>query len=154
MELQRINNLWKFLALKNNLPLTVSAEADIKYVIKKGGLELTHCFNQKFLKQSSLKLKEGTFNENQIAHFFNDQKLRFGFDHASFNPPHSRIFFPKDLLQLKTKYDLKVQKDRNGHFEITIQPFSPKNIYDILNATNLISRTLWKKNYFAEGIRN
>lgn len=154
MELRRIDNLWKFLGIKNNLPVIHSLEDGINYRFVKGGLELVHHFNPKFLHHSSLRLEERGFQENLSCHHYTANKLRFGFKPKIASPVSKVIFFPKELLSLHSKFDLEIHKDRNGHFKVVISPFSPKNIYEILDAANLISRNLWKKNFFAEGIRN
>lgn len=154
MELRRIDNLWKFLGIKNNLTVNYSLQEEMKYTLIKGGLELTHQFNPKFLKKSNLIIQERNFKESLPQQRFLSQKQRFGIKPKLSSPVKNAVFFPKELLDLQHSFDLEVQKDKNGHFRISLSPFVPKNVYDILNAVNLISRTLWVKNFFAEGIRN
>lgn len=148
MELRRIDNLWKFLGIKNNLSVNYSLHDEMKYSIVKGGLELTHQFNPKFLSKSSLLIQERSFQDNLAHQKFMSQKQRFGIKPKVASPVMSSVFFPKELLDLQKKFDLEVQKDRKGHFKVTISPFVPKSIYDILNVVNLVSRTLWVKNFF------
>ncbi|TVP48305.1 MAG: hypothetical protein EA341_11325 [Mongoliibacter sp.] len=154
MELLRINNLWKFLGIKNNLTVNYSIHDEMKYSLVKGGLELTHQFNPKFLNKSFLKLQERSFQDKLVYQKFISQKQRFGIKPKVASPVVSSVFFPKELLDLQKKFDLEIQKDRKGHFKVIISPFAPKTVYDILNVVNLVSRNLWVKNFFAEGIRN
>jgi hypothetical protein len=154
MELKRIDNLWRFLGIKNNLKLEAYLEEGIIYHFQKGNQELIHHLNPKFLQQSSLCLREKSFQNNFVFKNFESHKQRFGVKQKSFSPASTIIFFPKELLSLKYQYDIKIEKDRYGHFQVCISPFNPKTVYDILNAVNLIHRTLWGKNFFAEGIRN
>lgn len=154
MELRRIDNLWKFLGIKNNLSVNYSLHEQMRYSLVKGGLELIHQFNPKFLNKSFLILQERSFQDNLAYKKYISQKQRFGIKPKMASPVKDSVFFPKELLDLQKKFDLEIQKDRNGHFKVSISPFVPKNIYDILNVVNLVSRTLWIKNFFAEGIRN
>lgn len=154
MDLKRIDNLWKFLSLKNNFQLIHQVGKEVNYSVNRGSQSLTHRFNPKFLLDSSLLLKDIQFQENLLHRHYQASKKRFGVKEKSFSPVSSVVFFPKELLKLGLKYDLEIKQDRHDHFSIRISPFNPKNIYDILNTVNLISRTLWVKNFFAEGIRN
>ncbi|EOZ92200.1 hypothetical protein A33Q_4293 [Indibacter alkaliphilus LW1] len=154
MELSRIDNLWKFLGIKNGLTLDYSYHDNMKYSLVKGSLELSHRFNPKFLKKSVLIIQERNFQEQLSHQKFVSQKQRFGIKPEAPSPVKNIVFFPKELLSLHHQFDLEIQKDRKGHFRVKISPFVPKTIYDILDTVNLISRTLWVKNFFAEGIRN
>ncbi len=154
MELRRIDNLWKFLGIKNNMTVNNFIRNGINYRLVKDGLEIFHHFNPKVLQKSSLQIQEINFQEDMNSQHYNAQKHRFGTKFKSVSPASILIFFPKDLLALKSKFDLNIQKDRSGHFRVEISPFSPKTVYDILNAVNLTTNCLWKKNFFSEGIRN
>jgi hypothetical protein len=154
MELPRIDNLWKFLGIKNNLKVNTFLENGIKYHFVKGSQELIHHFNPKFLQQSTLCIRERKFQDHLVSNNFTAQKQRFGVKQKHYSPATSVIFFPTALLPLQYSFDLKIEKDQMGHFQVLISPFNPKSVYDILNAVNLIHRTLWGKNFFAEGIRN
>lgn len=154
MDLKRIDNLWKFLSLKNNFQLNHQVGKEVSYSVNRGSQSLTHRFNPKLLLDSSLHLKDIQFQENLLHRHYQASKKRFGVKGKAFSPVSSVVFFPKELLKLGLKYDLEIKQDRHEHFSIRISPFNPKNIYDILNTVNLISRTLWVKNFFAEGIRN
>lgn len=154
MELKRIDNLWKFLSIKNNLQLKHQVGKEVIYNINRGSQGLTHQFNPKLLLDSSLHLKDLQFQEMLVHRHYKASKKRFGVKEKTLSPVSSVVFFPKELLKLGLSYDLEIKQDRHDHFSIRISPFNPKNIYDILNTVNLISRTLWVKNFFAEGIRN
>lgn len=49
---------------------------------------------------------------------------------------------------------MDVQMDRNGNYSISLSPFVPKNVYQILDSVNYVCQEMWKKNFFSEGIRN
>jgi hypothetical protein len=154
MDLKRIDNLWRFLTIKNNLSLNHQAGMRVSYSVHKGAQHLTHQFNPRLLLDSSLCLEDSKFQENLVHRHYQAKKKRFGVKQQVFSPASSVVFFPKELLKIGLKYDLEIKQDRHDHFSIRISPFNPKNIYDILNTVNLISRTFWVKNFFAEGIRN
>ncbi|MCH7401239.1 hypothetical protein ACFOUP_06755 [Belliella kenyensis] len=154
MDLKRIDNLWKFLSIKNNLHLRHLVGDSVTYMIGKGSQKMTHRFNPRFLSDSILILEDVNFQSKLICKQYHAPKKQFGIKQASMSPASSVVFFPKELLKLSLKYDLKIHKDRYDHYAIAISPFNPKNIYDILNAVNLMSKSLWIKNFFAEGIRN
>lgn len=154
MDLKRIDNLWKFLCLKNNLTLQHQVGMKVSYAVNKGAQRMSHQFNPKLLMDSSLCLEDVKFQENLVHRTYQAQRKRFGVKQKTFSPASTIVFFPKELLKLGLKYDLEVKQDRHDHFSISVSPFNPKNIYDILNTVNLISRTFWVKNFFAEGIRN
>lgn len=154
MDLKKIDNLWRFLSLKNNYQLNHQVGREVTYSVIRGSQNLTHRFNPKLSIDSTLYLKDLQFQESLIHRHYQASKKRFGVKEKTFAPVSSVVFFPKDLLKLGIKYDLEIKQDRHDNFSICISPFKPKNIYDILNAVNLISRTLWVKNFFAEGIRN
>ncbi|MFC0261944.1 hypothetical protein [Fontibacter flavus] len=154
MDLHRINNLWKFLSIKNNLKVECSKNGEVNYDIIKGSLTLKHAFNPQFFQQSRLTLADRNFQDKQCQQSYMAQKKRFGIKEKIISPASKVQFFPNELLVLHHKFDLEVQKDRFGNYKVTISPFMPKNIYEILDNVNLIARTFWVKNFFAEGIRN
>lgn len=154
MVLQRINNLWKLLSIKNNLALECSRNEKVTYEIVKGKLEVQHLFNPKFLEDSVLLIKERGFQENLCHLTYTSQKKRFGIKEKPLPVAAQKLFFPKELLLKYQDHDMEVKKDRQGHLFISISPFIPKNVYDILDHVNPIARTFWVKNFFAEGIRN
>ncbi|MCH7411602.1 hypothetical protein MM239_19605 [Belliella sp. DSM 111904] len=154
MDLKRIDNLWRFLSIKNNLHLKHLVGDNVMYVIGKGSQKMTHSFNPRFLTDSTLTLEDVHFQSKLIYKQYNAPKKRFGIKQPPISPVSSVVFFPKELLKLSLKYDLNVLKDRHDRYAISISPFNPKNIYDILNAVNVMSKSLWIKNFFAEGIRN
>ncbi|SNS07958.1 hypothetical protein SAMN06295967_10336 [Belliella buryatensis] len=154
MDLKRIDNLWRFLCLKNNLTPQHQVGLKVSYAVRKGTQRLIHQFNPKLLLDSSLYLEDVKFQENLVHRTYQAQRRRFGIKQKTFSPASTAVFFPNELLKLGLKFDLEVRQDRHEHYSIRIGPFNPKNIYDILDTVNLISRTFWVKNFFAEGIRN
>ncbi|MCH7398562.1 hypothetical protein MM236_11200 [Belliella sp. DSM 107340] len=154
MDLKKTDNLWRFLVIKNNLKLEQQVSQNVSYRIQKGEQALTHTFNPKLVLNSSLSIRDKGYQENLLHKHHQTAKKRFGINQKVISPVSSNVFFPRELLKLSLKYDLEILQDRLGHYNVTISPFYPKNIYDILNTVNLISRTLWVKNFFAEGIRN
>lgn len=154
MELQRINNLWKFLSIKNNLKLDCTKHTEVEYHITKGNLVLKHIFNPQLIQQSRLVIGDKNFQEKFCQHTYSASKKRFGFKDKPNPLTTQKIFFPKELLLKYQKFDLEICKDHQGHYQVSIGPFFPKNIYEILNQVNPIARTFWVKNFFAEGIRN
>ncbi|RZS95725.1 hypothetical protein [Cecembia calidifontis] len=154
MELERINNLWKFLSIKNNLKLDCSKDKEVAYQLTKGNLVLKHIFNPQLLQQSKLLIGDKNFQEKFCQHAYVSSKKRFGFKEKPASLTSQKIFFPKELLLKYRKFDLEICKDYQGHIQVSIGPFFPKNIYEILNQVNPIARTFWVKNFFAEGIRN
>lgn len=154
MDLQRINNLWKFLVIKNNLKLDCYKNEEVTFEIQKGNLVVQHIFNPRFLQQSKLTIFEKHFQESCCHLTFTASRKRFGFKEKPASAVTKQIFFPKELLQQLHKFDLEIKKDRKGQYKVSIAPFFPKNIYEILDPLNPIARTFWVKNFFAEGIRN
>lgn len=154
MDLQKINNLWKFLVIKNNLKMDCSKQEEVTISVQKGNLLLQHVFNPKFLQQSKLVISERSFQPDFCHLTYTKSKRRFGFKEKPTSAATKQIFFPKALLDTLHQFDLEIKKDRKGNYHISIAPFFPKNIYDILDHVNPIARTLWVKNFFAEGIRN
>ncbi|MFD2034108.1 hypothetical protein ACFSKL_04860 [Belliella marina] len=154
MDLKKTDNLWRFLVIKNNLKIDHQVSLHVNYRIQKGDQELIHSFNPKLPQTSTLSIRDKGYQVNLLHKHHQTAKKRFGIRQKAISPVSANIFFPKELLKLSLKYDLEVHQDRLGHYNVTISPFHPKNIYDILNTVNLISRTLWVKNFFAEGIRN
>jgi hypothetical protein len=154
MDLQRINNLWKFLVIKNNLKIECYRHETVTFEIQKGNLVLQHVFNPRFLQQSKLIIFEKNFQENFCHLSYVSSKKRFGFKEKPVSAATRQIFFPKEILEKLHKFDLEIKKDRNGQYKVSIAPFFPKNIYEILDCLNPITRTFWVKNFFAEGIRN
>lgn len=153
MDVRKMDNLWKFLSIKNNLPVTIQVDQLIKYTFRLGNMQLSHQFNPKIWQQSTLTLADKDFQERAILKHFHHKKKKFGFQ-QDLTSTHVQIFFPRAILQLKTHYELEVMQDRSAHFCLVISPFVPKNIYEILDAVNFSSKELWKRNFFSEAIRN
>jgi hypothetical protein len=151
LELKRIDTLWHFFATQNNLFLKKSVEKEVSYRFLKGEIELTHSFRPHFLEQSILTIRSKNFEIG--VHYYASAKKRFGIK-APFHPPNEKLFFPKELLKLNSQYNIYVEKDRFGLLKVTLIPFSPKNINQILKPVNLITTTLWKMVYFSETIKN
>lgn len=93
MELRRIDNLWKFLGIKNNLTVNNFLEDGVNYRFVKEGLEITHHFNPKLLKQSSLQIKERNFQEDLVFQHYNSQKHRFGSPFTTPSPASAKNVF-------------------------------------------------------------
>ena len=154
MDLKRIDNLWNFCKIKTNLPLRRTVdEKEVSYRFIKSGVELSHKFNPHLLQASNLFLTEKGFLDKGNLFTFGAIKKKFGI-----KTPHivssSKDFFPQELLILKEKYNLIIEKDKNGRFRVSISPFIPKNIYEIFKTVNLISLHLWKTIYFSELTKN
>lgn len=81
------------------------------------------------------------------------KKKRFGIKEP-FYKSHEKIFFPKELLVLSTKYTTFVEKDSVGLWKMVLMPFRPKNMGEILKPVNLIANSLWDMVYFSETIKN
>lgn len=153
MDVKKIDNLWRFLSIKNNLPVKLDIDHHVHYKMVKENIQIIHQFNPKLWQESSLIIEERSFQEKAVLQHYHHKKLRFGF-HAELTSTHVQIFFPRELLQLKTTYELDIRKDRHGNYHVSLSPFVPKNVYQILDAVNFVSKELWKKNVFSEGIRN
>jgi len=153
MDVKKIDNLWRFLSIKNNLPLKLELDHHVHYKFTKGNIQVIHQFNPKLWQESSLIIQEKSFQEKSILQHYHHKKQRFGF-HSEMTSTHVQIFFPKELLHLKAKYEMDIQKDRHGNYQISLSPFVPKNIYQILDSINFVTRELWKKDFFSEAIRN
>ena len=151
MELRRIDTLWHFFATQNQLFLKKVVEKEVSYRMVKGNIELVHQFRPNFLEMSSLIIRSKDYQIG-VQHYAVAKK-RFGIK-VPFLRPNEKLFFPKELLKLSNLYNFYVEKDPSGHTQVTLTPFLPKNIDQILKSVNLISQTLWKTNYFSETIKN
>ncbi|MEX2593394.1 MAG: hypothetical protein WD426_11515 [Anditalea sp.] len=151
MELKRIDTLWHFFATQNNLFLKKSVEKEVSYRIIKEGIELIHSFSPNFLEQSSLTIQSKNFE--MAVHYYASGKKQFGIK-VPFHKPNEKLFFPKELLKLNSLFNLYVEKDRSRLMKVTLVPFHPKNIHQILKPVNLITKTLWNSVYFSETIKN
>lgn len=153
MDIKKIDNLWRFLSIKNNLPLKLDLDHHMHYIFTKGNIQVIHQFNPKLWQDSELIIKERSFQEKSILQHYHHKKRRFGV-HSEITSTHVEIFFPRELLRLKSKYEMDIQKDRHSNYHISLSPFVPKNVYEILDGVNFVCQELWKKNFFSEGIRN
>lgn len=151
MELRRIDTLWHFFATQNHLFLKKEVEKEVSYRMVKGNIELVHQFKPNFLEMSNLIIRSKDF-QFSVRHY-SVAKKRFGIK-VPFHRPNEKLFFPKELLKLSNLYNFYVEKDQSGQVQVTLTPFLPKNIDQILKPVNLISQTLWKTNYFSETIKN
>lgn len=151
MELKRIDTLWHFFATQNNLFLRKSVEKEVSYRMIKAGIELIHSFRPNFLEQSSLIVQARDFE--MAVQYYASAKKRFGIKEP-FHKPNEKLFFPKELLKLNSLFNLYVERDRSGLMKITLAPFHPKTIDQILKPVNLITMTLWNMRYFSETIKN
>jgi hypothetical protein len=154
MELKRIENLWNFCSIKTNLPFQKNVDKQVTYRFIKSGIGLTHSFNPKFLSDSKLVMQEKGFNDKIIHQVYGEVKKRFGMKQKVPIRKSDSVFFSEEILKLKGKYDLIIEKDKNRHYKVTISPFVPKNIYEIFETVNLISLNLWKTIYFSEITKN
>ncbi|AWW30629.1 hypothetical protein DN752_11115 [Echinicola strongylocentroti] len=153
MDVRKIDNLWRFLSIKNNLPVKLELDHHVSYKFIRGNIQVTHQFNPKLWQSSMLHISEKLFQEKSVQHRYHHKKKQFGI-HYDMTSTHVQIFFPRELLQLKNQYELDIQKDRHGNYQISLSPFVPKNIYQILDCVNFVCKEMWKKNFFSEGIRN
>ncbi|WP_215225475.1 hypothetical protein [Echinicola shivajiensis] len=153
MDVKKIDNLWRFLGIKNNMPVKLDLDNHVHYSFKKGNILVKHEFNPKLWLESSLVIQEKTFQDKAVLQHYHHKKKRFGI-HSEMTSTHVQIFFPRALLHLKNKYEMDIQKDRHGNYQIRISPFVPKNVYGILDTVNFITNEMWKKDFFAESIRN
>ncbi|QDH78585.1 hypothetical protein FKX85_05885 [Echinicola soli] len=153
MDIKKIDNLWRFLSIKNNLPVKLELDHHVYYKFTKGNIQLIHQFNPKLWQESTLIIAEKLFQEKSVSQRFHHKKKQFGFSSKD-TSTHVQIFFPKSLLRLKSTYEMDIQMDRNGHYSIGLSPFVPKNVYQILDSVNYVCQEMWKKNFFSEGIRN
>ena len=151
VELKRIDNLWHFFATQNNLFLKKKVDKEVCYQLVKGQIELIHIFRPNFLEQSSLTMRSKGFGR-PISHYSSPKK-RFGIKEP-FYKSKEKIFFPKELLMLSSKYTTHVEKDSAGLWKLVLIPFKPKNIAEILKPVNLITNALWDMVYFSETIKN
>lgn len=151
MELKRIDRLWHFFAIQNNLFLKKEVAKEVSYKVRKGNIEVIHIFKPKFLEESSLTVQNHDF-EFGVRHYASAKK-RFGIK-VPFKRPNEQLFFPKELLKLNTSHSFYVEKDRFGAVKVTLIPFLPKKIADVYKPVNLITQTLWEFNFFSETIRN
>lgn len=151
MELKRIDTLWHFFATQNNLFLKKSVEKEVSYRLIKGDIALTHSFRPNFLEQSILTIQSKDFE--MAVHHYASAKRRFGFK-VPFHNSHEKLFFPKELLKLNSHFNVYVEKDRSGRWNVALVPFHPKNIHQILKPVNLVTKTLWHTVYFSETIKN
>ncbi|MEX2513310.1 MAG: hypothetical protein WD398_10425 [Cyclobacteriaceae bacterium] len=151
MELKKIDSLWHFFATQNQLFLKKRVDSKVQYCLNKNQINVCHCFNPKFVGQSSLTIHPVGF-EMGMEHYASGQK-KFGI-----KPPnikvHQKLFFPKELLKLNAKYTIYVEKDRFRNLKIILEPFHPKNIKDILHPVNFITENLWGFRFFSEIIKN
>ncbi|GAB3661225.1 hypothetical protein GCM10028791_35600 [Echinicola sediminis] len=153
MDVKKIDNLWKFLSIRNNLPLKMELDHQVHYIFTKGNVQVIHQFSPKLWQDSKLIIQEKNFQEKWVQQHYHRKKKRFGLP-SEMTSTHVQIFFPKELLLLKTRYEMDIKRDKQGHFQVALSPFVPHNVYQILDAVNFVGRQLWKKNFFSEGIRN
>ncbi|MBD8488913.1 hypothetical protein IFO69_09170 [Echinicola sp. CAU 1574] len=153
MDVKKIDNLWRFLGIRNNVPVKLELDHHVSYSFVKGNIQVKHQFNPKLWQESSLVIQEKSFQEKSVLQHYHHKKQRFGF-HTEMTSTHVQIFFPRELLHFKTKYEMDIQKDRHGNYQIILSPFVPKNVYEILDSVNFTCRELWKKDFFSESIRN
>ncbi|MFC4874098.1 hypothetical protein [Negadavirga shengliensis] len=151
MELKRIDNFWHFFATQNQLFLKKKVGSEVRYCFTKNSINLCHTLNPKFLSESRLSMKHMDY-ELGVEHYAS-AKRRFGFKLMPENV-HQRLFFPKEILKLNSNFSLYVERDRFRNFKVTIEPFHPRNIREIMRAANLVSETLWGFKYFSETIKN
>ncbi|AKP51460.1 phage portal protein [Cyclobacterium amurskyense] len=150
MELKRIDNLWHFFATQNQLFLKKHIDNKVLYVFKKNKIQLIHSFNPRFTAQSSLSIGPESFEMG--VETYAASKKRFGLPTAL--NLHQRLFFPKELLKLTSRYSLIIEKDRFKNLRVTLEPFIPKNIKDTSAPINLICETLWSFRYFSNTVKN
>jgi len=129
-------------------------EQQVAYRFVKSGIVLEHRFNPRFLQESKLMMQEKGFSEKIIGQSYGAVKKRFGMKQPISFSKKATVFFPEELLKLKTKYDLIIERDKNQHYRVILSPFVPKNIYEIFDTVNLISLHLWKTIYFSEITKN
>ncbi|GEO23173.1 hypothetical protein [Cyclobacterium qasimii] len=150
MELKRIDNLWHFFATQNQLFLKKEIDNKVLYVFAKNKIKLVHSFNPRFTAQSSLSISPESFE--MAVETYAASKKRFGLP-AAINM-QQRVFFPKELLKLTSRFSLIVEKDRFKNLRVTLEPFAPKNIKETSSPINLISETLWSFRYFSNTVKN
>ncbi|WP_152520512.1 hypothetical protein [Cyclobacterium qasimii] len=109
-----------------------------------------HSFNPRFTAQSSLSISPESFE--MAVETYAASKKRFGLP-AAINM-QQRVFFPKELLKLTSRFSLIVEKDRFKNLRVTLEPFAPKNIKETSSPINLISETLWSFRYFSNTVKN
>ncbi|MDO6438832.1 hypothetical protein Q4534_15515 [Cyclobacterium sp. 1_MG-2023] len=150
MELKRIDNIWHFFATQNQLFLKKEIDTRVLYVFKKNKIKLLHAFNPSFTAHSNLSIGPENF-EMAVETYAASQK-RFGLP----SPVNlqQRIFFPKELLVLSSRFSFVVEKDRFKNIRVTLEPFIPKTIKDTSSPINLICETLWSFRYFSNTIKN
>lgn len=153
MDVRKINNLWKFLGIRNNMPVQLTVDHHVNYRFEKNGIILTHQFNPKLWQESVLSLYHKDFQDKFVQQQFHHKRQQFGIKSA-LTSTHVQLFFPKELLRLKSEFEMDIRKDRSGKFLVRLCPFNPSNVYQILDSANCISRHLWKMDFFTESIRN
>ncbi len=153
MDVKKIDNLWRFLGIKNNLKPDISVNHQINYRFIKDDLVVVHQFNPKFWQDSYLIISHKYFKEKNFLQEYHHKRKIFGVRTFP-STTHVNIFFPKELLRLKNDFEININKDHAGHFQIKISPFIPKNVYYILDKVNFITSILWKRHFFSESLRN
>ncbi|MDN3669087.1 hypothetical protein QWY93_07085 [Echinicola jeungdonensis] len=153
MDTRKINNLWKFLGIKNNLSPDIFVNQQVNYRFVKDNMVLIHQFNPHFWQESALIISQKYFQERNIVQQYHHKGKIFGV--KSFpTSTHVSIFFPKELLRLKNDFEIDINKDHAGHYQTKISPFVPKNVYYILDKVNFITKILWNRDFFSESLRN
>lgn len=153
MDVRKINNLWKFLSIRNNLPLQLAVDHQVNYLFEKEKMVLLHQFNPKLWQESTLSLFQKDFQDKFVQQQYHHKRKQFGVKNQ-LTSTHVQLFFPRELLRLKNDFEMDIQKDRSGKYLVRLCPFNPTNVYQILDSVNYISRQLWKKDFFSESIRN
>ncbi|MCC5936045.1 MAG: hypothetical protein JJU34_02070 [Lunatimonas sp.] len=151
MELHRIDNLWHFFATQNELFLKKEVSRRVSYQVQKQHIALVHSFNPKFPLQSFLTVQPKSFRN--VVDTFVAERKQFGIQ-TPLNLSHQRMFFPKEILLLRNKFSLKVERDSHAQVRVTLTPFLPKNIQDIRTPINHLSEHLWGFRYFLELVKN
>lgn len=150
MELKRIDNLWHFFATQNQLFLKKEIDTRVFYTFTKNNIKLSHVFNPNFTAHSKLSI--GPENFEMAVEIYAASQKRFGLP----SPVNlqQRLFFPKELLTLSTRFSFTVEKDRFKNLRVTLEPFIPKTIKDTSSPINLICEKLWSFRYFSNTIKN
>ncbi len=112
-----------------------------------------HQFNPKVWQESALLLYQKDFQDKFILKQYHHKRKQFGIK-SQLTSTHVQLFFPKELLRLKKDFEMDIQKDHSGKYLIKLCPYNPRNVYDILDSVNDITRQLWKMDFFSESIRN
>ncbi|WP_114748331.1 hypothetical protein [Pleomorphovibrio marinus] len=151
MELKRIDNLWHFFATQNDLFLKKEVHQVVEYEFEHRKIRLTHSLNPKIPLHSHLVLSHRDFDLGVDR--YTVSKKRFGLKSTP-RQTFQQQFFPNELMKLTSAFNLYVERDRHKHIKVTLEPFVPKNIREIRNPVNLISKCLWRFSYFSELIKN